>query len=235
MRQLTAILLALFSFIGATSQSSISSGVADTDSAINIYHRKQGNELPLYNGRQYHGLTIAVEGDEFFQSRDWQAGSVLFDNVWYYNTNILYDIYKDEVIIRSPAGLPFILFNERVGEFMVGNQTFVRLTEERDHIKTGYYQQLATGRMTVYVKRIKKLSERVVQTSIERKFIYSEVYYVFMNGKRYTIKKQKDILNLVEEYRSQIAQSLNQNNISYKADPQGTIIHIAGLYNQLSK
>ena len=148
----------------------------------------------------------------------------------------MYDIYKDEVLILHPTATPIRLFSERVQQFIFQGQTFVRLNPEKNNIlKSGFYQRLTEGNVTIFVRRYKKLEENIVDLAIERRFVGFNQYYVLKDGNYYPINKQKSLLELLKDTRQNIVQHLKQQKLRYKDNKEKAIVQIAEFYNQSHK
>jgi hypothetical protein len=205
------------------------------DSLVSIYYSSQQQGVSsLYNGRQFYGYLGSIEGDAFYLSKNWHTGSIFYDGLWYRNVQIMYDIYRDEVIIKHPNGVAVVLFGERVNEFSFGGQTFVYLNgNENSSIKKGFYQRLTQGRAIVYAKRIKLLEEKIDGLIVERKFIPRNVFFIYKEGSYYPVKKMQALLNALEDKRNEVQQYRNRLNLRYKTNVEQVIVSVTTYYNQL--
>ena len=205
---------------------------AALDSAANVYFADRSKTLPIYSGRAFYGYP-GIEGHAFYPSREWQKGSILYDGTWYHDIFIMYDIYKDQVLIRHPNTISVYLFNERIQKFYYDGQTFIRLRPDKDNVlQTGFYQVLTEGKVTVIVMRQKKIDEKIVDLTVERKFVSSNVYYALKDSNYYLINNQKSLLNLLKDKRQNILKHLKKNKLKYKKNVEKTILAIAEFYNQ---
>ena len=209
-----------------------SSVSAALDSAANLYFADRANTLEIYSGRAFYGYP-GIEGYAFYPSKDWQKGSILYDGTWYHNIFLIYDIYKDQVLIRHPTTIPVYLFNERVQKFYYDGQTFIRLRPDKDNVlKTGFYQVLTEGKVTVIVSRQKEIEEKIVDLTLERKFISSNVFYALKDSNYYLINNQKSLLKLLKDQKQNILKHLKKNKLKYRKNEEKTILAIAEFYNQ---
>ncbi|MEP7373360.1 MAG: hypothetical protein ABI675_08180 [Chitinophagaceae bacterium] len=202
------------------------------DSAVNLYFAARDKELEIYNGRVFYGYP-GIDGHAFYPSKDWQKGSILYDGTLYHDVFMQYDVYKDQVIIRHPNTIPIYVFSERVQKFYFGGQVFIRLRPDKNNVlKEGFYQILTEGKVTIVVMRQKKLEEKIVDLTVERKFLSSNLYYALKDGNYYPISKQKFLLNLLKDKRQNILKHLKKEKLKYKQDAERTIVTIAEFYNQ---
>lgn len=237
MKKLTAFLFPFFFFYAAgQSPEPISRNSSDAyDSAVSLYFSNQDRTLAIHNGRVFYGYPGTLE-HAFYLENSWQNGSVLYDGTWYHDTPLMYDIYKDEVIILHPNNMSVRLYSERVQKFNFNGLAFVRLLPDKDNVlKSGFYQQLTDGNVTIFVRRHKKLEEKIEGFIIERKFISSDHFYVLKGGNYYPIGKQKSLLNLLKDSRQSIQRHLKQQKLKYRKEREKTIVQIAEFYNQSHK
>ncbi len=206
------------------------------DSAAVSYFANQSRTLAIYNGRVFYGYP-GMLGHAFYPDEtSWQTGSILYDDTWYHAIRLMYDIHKDEVLILQPNNIPIRLFSERVQKFYYQDMTFVHLVRDKDNvIKSGFYQRLTEGNVTILVKRIKKIDEKIEGYEVERKFIPADQYYVLKDGSYHVIGKQKSLVNLLKDNKQNIPQYLKQQKLKYKTNKEKTIVAIAEFYNQSHK
>jgi hypothetical protein len=169
----------------------------------------------------------------FFPVSGWQKGSVLFDGIWYHDLSMMYDIYMDEVVILHPSSTPVRLISERVQQFRFMDLYFERLgTANSPQLKTGFYQRMVDGPVTIYVKRTKKIEENIVDLSIERKFIPADHFFALKDGMYTAIYKQKGLLELMKDKRQGVVHHLKQQNLKFKRNREKAIFEMAKFYNQ---
>jgi len=237
MRQL-ALSLLLFYFFSAAGQPIDSAGKKSNqapDSTINLYFTSVGETSGLYNGRVFYWYPL-MKGHAFYPSADWQKGSVLYDGTWYQNLFIMYDIYRDEIVLKHPNSIPIRLFSDRIQEFQLEDQHFTRLQPDKDNVlKDAFYQVLAIGKVTVFAARQKKIEENIVENTLERSFITVDQYYLLKDGRYHLILNQKQLLSILKDKRQSITQNLRKQKLKYKKEKEKTIVQVAKFYNQSSK
>jgi len=205
-----------------------------SDSLVKIYQNGLGVDLPIYNGRQFYGYSASIKEHAFYPANEWVTGSVLYDKMWYHRVQLMYDVYKDELVTMHPNGVPFILVSDRVQEFSFNGYVFVRLFANKDNsINTGFYQQLSSGKATAFAKRIKILEEKINGLEIERKFLTKDIFYIEKDSIYTKIRKAQSVLSVLKDKHSELAQYLGQGKMRYKAGPEAYITHVTEFYNKL--
>lgn len=192
----------------------------------------RGETPAIYNGRVFYGYPL-INGHAFFSTNTWQKGSVLYDGIWYHDINMMYDINQQILNVQHPTLIPIQLFSERVKQFTIGDQVFIRLTTDQDNvIKSGIYQQLVKGNVTIYASRIKRIEETMTSMTLEKKFAQINSYYVLKDGKYHPIRKQNSLLDLLRDSRQAIMRHLKLQDLRFRENKEKTIVQIAEFYNQ---
>src|SRR4030095_9371949 len=205
------------------------------DSISNIYLTNQNESLPIYSGRLYYPV-MRIEDHPFAYTDEWQKGTIWYDGVTYHDITYKYDTYMQELIVVTPSSTPVRLGSERVQRFDFGPQSFVRHNPDKDQVlKTGFYQQLETGVVSILVHRSKIIQEKIVQNTLERKFISLDSYYALKDGRYYPINKQKRLVNLMSDSRQAVTRNLKKQRLKYKKDPVNYILKATQFYNQSHK
>jgi hypothetical protein len=205
------------------------------DSISNIYLTSQNESLPIYSGRLYYPV-MRIEDHPFAYSEEWQKGTIWYDGVSYPDITYKYDTYMQELVVVTPRSIPVRVISERVQRFDFGPQSFIRHNPDKDQVlKTGFYQQLETGNVSILVHRQKIIQERIVQTTLERKFISLDTYYALKDGRYYPINNHKNLLGLMGDSRQAVTRHLKQKRLKYKHGPENYILNATRFYNQSHK
>src|SRR4030095_15092923 len=129
-----------------------------------------------------------IEGTPYW-IKDWQKGNIVFEGIFYENVIMKYDLVKDKVIVMSAeqGRVPLELLSQRVREFYFLGLKFMYLDKNSFvSLKKGFYQELTGGSMIALCKTEKMMDERIVGTTIERKFVQTNKYFIISNDKLYT-------------------------------------------------
>ncbi|MEI9806709.1 MAG: hypothetical protein WDO16_01845 [Bacteroidota bacterium] len=148
---------------------------------------------------------------------------------------LLYDVVRDEVIVQHPTRMPVVPYVVNVNGFSFSDHVFVRMDKTTTpSLKTGFYEQITRGDITILIKREKVIEEKINGIQLERKFIKRDKYYIVKDSVYYPVGSEKDILKVLKDSRNEIRQHLADSNIRFKTDPDAAIIEAVEYYNQLS-
>lgn len=202
----------------------------------NLYYSQKGIESSLFNGKFHYAYNPSIEGIPYFQSGDWQKGTVVYENIPYENILMKYDLVKDQLVVTSKesGSVNISLFSPRVKEFTFSGLTFIYFNKRQDKssLPEGFYQQLIEGKVTAFAKSSKIITETIVGTTLYRKFEESKKYFIFKGGKYFYIANKNDLLSVLREHRKEIQDLLSAQGLNFRRNPQSAIISAVQLYNQ---
>ena len=203
--------------------------------AIGVYYQNLGEESPLYNGSEYIEYAYTLqEGHPFFQVVNFINGNVNVDGMIFHDVPMLYDIVKDQLIIQDFQKVYKInLPADRVRQFFLLGHLFVHLNAS-DQVKTGFYDQLYRGKISLFAKREKKILEKYSNIQISKVVISQNVYYIKKDGVYYTIKNKSSLFSALKSKKKEVQQYLKANDIKFKREPERAMIMAVKYYDQLT-
>jgi hypothetical protein len=208
------------------------------DSAVSLYYQYTDRQSRLYNGVEFLGYSPRIEGHAFFLTNDWVTGSLVYDGMEYRDVPLMYDIFKDGLILRHFNSYFRVgLVREKIKEFDLGNHHFIRLEIDslaKSAVSTGFYEVLYNGSVTVLARRIKTISETITY-QLEQKFVQQDMYFIYKDSTYYAVKGNNDLLSVLKEKRNELKNYLRKNRYRYRKDPENTIIKAAAYYDSSIK
>lgn len=170
--------------------------------AVGLYQQATVESQHLYNGSEYYVYDDDVEEHQFFESEDWEDGSVVYDDRLYQPVPMLYDIVKDQVIIEHARGYDNVkLQSEKLTAFTLQKHTFVRLLETDSGIRTGFYDLLYDGAIKVLARRIKERKEAIENLRIKITFPAKSVFFIYKDRVYHSVNNKKSVLGLFAEQK----------------------------------
>ncbi len=208
-----------------------------TVNLIDIYKKEIGQNLRLYNGREYVRNGQKAKGYPFFESDNPVLGSVYYDGKLYTGLELLYDLAYDEVIINNYSNSAEIaLITEKLSYFSVLTHVFVRIIPAKENdplMKPGYYERLLDGKISVFARREKKL-EASLKAEDEAKYVQYNDYFLQMHDTFYRITGESSLLDLLKDKRDLLKKYIRANKINFRKNPEDAIVKTAGYYTLLN-
>lgn len=207
------------------------------------FYKAIGQESRLYNGHEYQPYDPRIMNSALFpyDSKTWAIGEVDYDNITYSGVPMMYDIYKDAVVVQLYNRFSmFTLLSERVKNFSFSGHHFIRIEGDqipnnKAELTTGFYEQLYAGEVEILAKRRKTIqnSSNAVATP-ETFFSKTNDYYMKKGNMYYKISSKGSILKLLKDRKSELQKYLRQNDIRYGDNPEFAMVKIASYYDQIT-
>lgn len=216
--------------VPATSPTIINAG-----GVYNPFIHKQSR---LYNGIEHLGYSIRIKGHAYFLANKLQTGTVVYDELEFANVPMLYDLSKDQVVVLHFNSYSKIgLVSEKVKEFTLLNHHFIRLKADSltaSPIITGFYDEIYTGTLKVYAKRIKFIEE-TIKDELEREFLQHDLFFIKKEDAYYAVKSYKGLLNVLNDKAPAVKQYLRKSRIKFRKGPENAIVKATAYYDSLNK
>ena len=178
-----------------------------------------------------------IKGSPYFTDALTQS-SLHYDDGYYQNIPILYDMVRDLVVInRLDQNFKISLISTKLSSFSIKNHEFIRI--EKDSLQgidlsSGFYDRIYAGKSTVLVKRKKMIQEVMEYTTTSQSYIEETFYYVKFEGNYVEVKNKSSVLKLFENKKSEIKSFLRKNKLDFKSDFEKTLIATCAYYDQLT-
>ena len=212
--------------------------IAQTDtSAFGIlsFIPQADSNSSIYNGIEHIGYSSSIEGMAYLNTIDWQKGTIVYRDQPYTGVFLKYDLVKDEVILRHFNGFTgVILFTPRISSFTMDDLRFVNLPDLNGK-GGGVYQQILVGALSLYAKHTKKIDEILLPGRVERKIVEKNTFYIMKDGILYTVRNEKDVMNLVKDKKNEVRSRLKGSGLKYRKTPGAFLTTVISYYNQLSR
>ncbi|HUR12026.1 MAG TPA: hypothetical protein VM012_11680 [Flavitalea sp.] len=208
------------------------------ESAIAQYREFEGPQSRLYNGTIYRDNSSTLsQGHPYFESNELSPAAIHYDGM-VYNVPMLYNLVTEEVIIpHYNKVFKMVLLNDKIKEFYLLDHHFVRVVEKSpgDLLRTGFYEQLFKGRLTIFKKTDKMINEIIVNDKLTRFIQSSTSYYLQKDNVWHNVSGLRSVWALVGDQKSEIKRDLKKNKIKFRKHPDEALVKIAAYYETLSK
>jgi hypothetical protein len=190
----------------------------------------------LYNGRVWRDLFFNVEDDQFLFSKEFLPGSVTMRGRTYSGIRIMYDIYKDEILIPyKPVGI-LQLNKEMVDSFYVlyreKKYNFMRISGDSMDVLDGYYNILYKGRTSLYVRYVKKI-EKFADGGKYDKFYQLIRIYLIKDGIVHQITGKKDLTGVFVDDKKAIRKFIKGNKLRISKENAESFVPVLGFIDSL--
>jgi hypothetical protein len=191
----------------------------------------------LYNGPRYHIYDSRSKDHQFFEQEDWREGAISYDGQLFESIPMLYDIVKDQVVIKylERSGL-IQLQSERIKDFFYINHHFIRIEENKDagiNLATGFYDLLYDGKTQVLARRMKQRQEQIENNKVNVYFLPKTFFYIKKDGIYHPIHSKGAALSVFDDQKKALKKHLRDQRISYRKAKEKVLVQMATKYDQL--
>nr|WP_295927369.1 hypothetical protein [uncultured Dyadobacter sp.] len=204
---------------------------------VSLYKKATDQSQNLYNGRQYFVYDARMDEHQFLKQRRWLNGMVLYDGQQFDSIPMLYDIFKDEVVIRHFNGDHVLLQTVKVDSFIIDNHHFARLESGKDvnpQMRTGFYDVIYGGKSRTIVRRTKQRQEKIVDKRVIAYYPEKNFFYVFKNGRYHSVHTKRSALDLFPEHKRELRRVLRENKIKFRKNREMAITRMVSTHDELA-
>lgn len=232
------LLLGMMAGAKGQNQEAVALVAPGTREALALYDSVTVESQRLYNGPQYYIYDSQADEHQFFKSREWSTGWVVYDGQRFDGVPLLYDIARQQLVARYKTGFGNVaLQTPKVAAFSLLDHNFVRVeadTGRVEGLRTGFYDQLYAGKTRVVARRVKERIEELIPTKIIPKYPTKDVFYLFKNGEYRPVRTKRALLTLLADQKRMVKREIRQRRLSFRQDREATILAAAARYDQLT-
>jgi hypothetical protein len=210
----------------------------DLSYPIQLYYNAIGENAHLYNGYEYKTPDRTIKGSPYFLTDSPMPANLSYDDGYYQNIPILYDMVRELVVInRLGQNFKISLISEKLNSFSLQKHDFIRITRDSAQgveLVTGFYERVYAGKSAVLVKRRKYVLD-IIEYNVASKIIKEQdIYYVAFNDKYVEVDNKAAVFKLFKSKKSEIKTFLRKNKLKFKSDFEKTLIATSAYYDQLT-
>jgi hypothetical protein len=225
------------SFAQSTNDTSVVNSALENALATSRHHLREN--LALYNGKEYVSSDYKVDGFPTYEFEDLEEGSITYYDQTFDSIPLLYDIYTDEVIVEHYNSVYALCLNsQKVSKFSLPNHSFIRITNDSAVStipKTGFYEILYVGDVSVFARRKKTIFEEIVDRSVHREYVPANFYFIKIGEVYHSVKSKRSVLALFKEHKKEINKSLRKNKIKFRKSKETALVTMAAEFDKLSR
>jgi hypothetical protein len=192
----------------------------------------------LYNGPEYVDYAKRYHariGHQYFLTDEKQPGSVYYNNHYFSDLQLNYDVVLDQLVIQhvtSPLLLRFL--DKDVRYFTINQHRFVRI--EADSVapaafRTGYYEVLVDSTVQLLAKRAKRRQEKLNQRQVDIEFTSTDRLFLKKKGIYYPISSKGSVTRLFADHDKEIQKYIQDNKLRFKkATREADIVQLTRYY-----
>ncbi|MEO9891573.1 hypothetical protein [Aurantibacter sp.] len=168
---------------------------------------------------------------KFFPEPNFVTGSVVFNNQPYYNLQIKYNVYDDELLLqvkKKYGGDILQVHKLNVNNFKLNNHSFLKI--ENKKLGAGYYEVISIkNKLKLLLKRKKSIHE-----ILDKKLVFYEFedakneYYLSYKNNLYSIEKYTDFTSVFPDLETELTKHYKAlaSNLTFESKLKKLLSHL---------
>ncbi len=194
----------------------------------------------LNNGVRYKELYRIKNGKhKFYLSPNFIRSDIFYRGQPYYDIEMKYDLFEDQIIINLPTQQGFSTFQlikDLIDNFSINNKKFIQLTNNEvsnsSNKISGFYEiSFNSSNFILYKKYLKNRIKYLEYKVIYSEFINKYEYYIYYNNKYYLIEKKGDFRKIFPIQMKVISSFYYSNKILLKSNYDLFMIQLSNKIN----
>jgi len=197
----------------------------------------------INNGIVYKEKYKTIDGNhKFYSTSKFINGNITYHKQPFFNIEMKYDIYDDEIIIKLPNQSSFSiiqLIKDKVDTFSINNHKFINISKNQETFYneeiSGFYEIPFQSKKITLLKKHKKERKQRIGNFVYSQFKDNSSYYIFYNLKYYKINSKNKLLKLFPSLKKNIASYYSSKKQQLKVDPDLFMVNLTKHLNILLK
>lgn len=185
----------------------------------------------LFSGIVYKEKYVKLkENTNFFLSPRFLSGSVNYNGERYFNLEMKYDLFEEEILVRFKKGESGItvlkLIKSNVTEFSIKSHNFVQILS-KTNVFEFYEVLLKNPQISVFKQHKKNIEELFFKERLYDNFkTINTGVLVLYKGDYHKVKSKKNLLNLFPKFKKEVKISMNKNKAIQKSNPDLFVVKV---------
>ena len=209
-----------------------------TDRHAANYMSAVSNHAVLFSGSRQQPLTQYLLNHQYLIDENYVSGRLSYNGVVYPDVLLRWDLYRDELLILSPAFYSIVLNYENI-DFaeLHGYRIFYLYPNGFPGCPpAGNYILLHSGNHLLIEKLIKSLVwDTKSSKRAEYYCILSTTFYLQKDGVYYKIRNRRTLLQSLDTHRKELRRFIRANDLRYRHDAEKTVLEVVKEHEKLSR
>ena len=207
-----------------------------TDRHAADYMSAVSNHAVLFSGSRQQPLTQYLLNHQYLIDENYVSGRLSYNGVVYPDVLLRWDLYRDELLILSPAFYSIVLNYENI-DFaeLHGYRVFYLYPNGFPGCPpAGNYILLHSGKYLLVKKYALELLRRDNRgRRYEYQFLMKSKFYLQKDGAYYIIKNRRTLLKRLDTHRNELKQFIRANHLRYRKDAEKMVLEVVKEHEKL--
>lgn len=179
----------------------------------------------LITGGQYAEPSSLIKGDPYYDSRQFERGTLRINGITYPEVPLVYDCYRDQLVTFHPIFNQKILIKpEKIDGFSLSNgQLFKHFSGNDSYLRhgNGIYQVVGEGKAFALAKRYKTTKALREMSRFDEEYLDKVEFFILKDGVFTEVKKASDAYFTLGLEPKVIKKELKAKGLQFKPNPEG--------------
>lgn len=187
----------------------------------------------ISNGIVYKEKFKTINGNhKFYLTSKFTPGNIIYNKQPFFDLEMKYDIYEDEIIIKLPTQSYSIiqLIKDKIDEFSINNHRFIKVSERYEEYDneeiSGFYEISYQSKKITLFKKHKKDRKQRLGNFVYSQFKENSSYFILYNHKYYKINSKNKLIELFPNLKKNIRSFYNSNKQQFKFEPDVFMVNL---------
>ena len=193
----------------------------------------------LFSGNRQQQLVQTLLNHQYFKEQDFVGGRLSYGGIVYPDVSLRWDLYRDELIILSPASYNIVLTSEIIDFAEIyGYHIFYLHPDSLSGCPpAGNYIRLHSGDDYLLLEKLTNTmyrDENVRRNRYVYYFALSSDFYLQKNGTYHKITNRRTLLKTLDTHRKELRRFIRARDLRYKLDAEKMVLETVKEHEKLS-
>ena len=194
----------------------------------------------LFSGNREQQFVQTLINHQYFKNQDFVNGRLSYNGIVYPDVSLRWDLYRDELIILSPANYAIVLKSENIDFAEIYGYHILYLYPDNlsGYPPAGNYIRLYSGSDYFLLEKLTNTmyrDENVQRNKFHYYFVLSSNFYLQKNGTYYKISNRKSLLKTLDTHRKELRRFIRSRDLSYKRDAEKMVLETVKEHEKLNR
>ncbi len=197
-----------------------------------------GDHAVIYSGKEQQKYISTINNHPYFITDEYVKGTLSYDGIVYPDVELKLDLHRGELIVRTPNRIFNVVVQRDKVDYADFNSFRIvpAAALEGNFPLSGYYIELYHNEYRILEKRLATYHEVVEHQKLKTYFqFHKPVYYLIKGEQFHSFRSEAALLRIFKTRKKELKHYIKQNRLSFKRDPQQTIVETVKQYELLNR
>ena len=208
-----------------------------TDRHADEYMGAVSNFATLYTGNRQLPLGMVTQNHQYFKDEGYTKGRLSYCGIVYPDILLRWDLYRDELVMFSPANYNIVLINENLDFAEIYGYHIFNFHPDGlpGCPAAGNYILLYSGAYLLLEKFNVNLYRKEENNTINYYFSHSTNFYLQKDGAYFKIKNRRTLLKTLDTNRKELRRLIRANEYRYRRNAEQMVLGVVREHEKLSR